>query len=135
MKPLSYQLSLVLEKVKRCLTYRYLASIEEDLNNVGLAVAKTIGGRLILCKIKNEKPCIDKFLDDYIYLTEDHKLDDSIDDRMINLLIEFIDKSHGEPSKVINKPRSWQHGPLFYNNLSIPEESIERILQDNNGEI
>lgn len=49
------------------------ASVQKELNKIGLCVVETSGNRTILCKIQNDKPALDNIILDYVFV--EHNLD------------------------------------------------------------
>ena len=91
-----------------------LFSLEEDFNNVGLTVQPTNQGKMVLCRIEDEKPVTENVSDDYIFVGSISERDIEISQRVLDCVTNFIIENSGSPATIENKSRDWQKMASLY---------------------
>lgn len=125
-KQYNSDLQELLYKIKHSVTCSCLYALEENLNGVGLTLQTTTKNRMIICKIKNNKPYCKKFMDDYIFIgvaDEDRELSK----RAIECIIEFVMNAASEPAELKDEQRSWQDGISMYGKIIVVNEDVESV--------
>lgn len=107
-------LRTILHKIEMCPNLDSLLALEPEMNQIGLTFYTTPGGKAVLCKIINGSPTITSAMSDHVVLGLIGKNNVEITDRMASCLQMFITDAASGPSKVTNKARSWQVGPVLY---------------------
>lgn len=103
----------LLEKIDKCPNIGGLFALEKGFNRVGLTIQQSSSGRVVVCKIEDNKPKCDEVFEDYIFLGR-YNDDVILEGRILDCLVDFIKKAAGEPSEIKNVPRVWQDGVRFY---------------------
>jgi len=130
--PKEYNSSLqeLIYKVKNSVTCSCLYALEDNFNSVGLTLQTTTKNRMVLCKIKNNRPYCKEFMDDYIFIgTADE--DKELSKRAIECVIEFImNAASDKPAKLKDKQRNWQDGISMYGKIIVVNEDVEAVAGD-----
>ena len=95
----------IITKVQAAIDYQTIYVMEDDFNEVGLTLQTTSNGRIILCKIKSNKPLAKNVVEDYIFFGSLKKAEDELSDRAVLKLCDFIENNKGKSSKIKNIAR------------------------------
>jgi len=87
------------ERVKRCVDWRSLFAMRSNLNNVGLDIRETAGGRMVLCRLLDGEPVLENIIEDYVFLGDSHRANEEISQRSLEMIIQFIEESTSDPQK------------------------------------
>lgn len=121
----------VIDKIKICHDYGTLHQLNEDFNSIGLALVKTVSNKMILCKIKENKPCVDKILQDYIFVGSVNEHKNELSNKFVSCLIEFIKKSNSNQSFIKYEDKNWQKMFGQYGKaVGIQMESVDMKIQE-----
>ena len=93
------------------------------MNNIGLTIQTVPNNRVILCKIANNKPSIEKPTEDYIYIGSTSTTTEITETVMLRI-IRFVASASGQKSEIKNMSREWRNGLRMYGK-SIAIESKE----------
>lgn len=128
-KQYNSDLQELIYKIRHSVTCTCLYALEENFNKVGLTLQTTTKQRMVLCKIKNNKPFCKKIMDDYIFIgvaDEDRELSS----RAIDCIVEFVMNAAGKPAKLKNKQRKWQDGISMYGKIIVVNEDVDAVAHD-----
>lgn len=126
-KEYNSELQELIYKVKHSVTCSCLFALEDNFNTVGLTLQTTTKNRMILCKIKNNKPYCKKFMDDYVFIGVADE-DKELSKRAIECVMEFVmNAASSKPAKLKQEQRSWQDGINMYGKIIVANEDVEAV--------
>lgn len=129
-KEYNSDLQELLYKVKNSVTCSCLYALEDNFNKVSLTLQTTTKNRMVLCKIKNNKPYCKEFMDDYIFIGVAEE-DRELSKRAIECISEFIMNAASEkPAKIKKEQRKWQDGISMYGKIIVVNEDVKSIAGD-----
>lgn len=121
----------IISKVHQCIDYQSLYALEEDFNKVGLTIQSTSNGRVILCRIEDNKPCATKIVEDYIFVGSLSESTKELSDRATNKIADFINNNKSVQSEVKDIARVWRNGVRMYGDtIRIVNEDVEFIADN-----
>jgi hypothetical protein len=106
----------LLDTVSRCYDYSSFYLLEDKLNEIGLTIQSTRGGKMLLCQIVDNTPWMGEPVKDHIPVGFNESIDEEIPQRLLNTILEFIETHIGDPSFVQHTDRSWNDMPKSYGN-------------------
>lgn len=106
----------LIDKVGRCIDFKSLWCMEEDVNRVGLTIQRTHQNNMILCRVQDGTPLAERIVEDYIFVGDLGHKDSEISDKARDQIVEFIKANAGQPSCVKNVARTWRNGLRLYEN-------------------
>jgi hypothetical protein len=98
--------SSVINKLKSCLNYKTMLSMEPDFNSVGLTIQQSVQGWAVLCRIVDGRPSAGSVVNDYIFLTTLDKSDAEPSERAISIISDFVLNHAGQPSTISDLPNT-----------------------------
>lgn len=120
----------IYDKLSMCVDLSSLELLEEDLNNVGLTLQHTKSDKILVCKIKENKPCIDTIFEDYMIIGYARECARKISRDTIDSLMTFIENNSGEPSKVISDGQKFDHNAILCGGSCEDKDmSVDQVLQ------
>lgn len=116
----------LLRKIKNSITCSCLYALEKDFNNVGLTLQTTTKNRMVLCKIKNNKPYCKEFLDDYIFIGTAEE-DRELSKRAVECIMEFVQGAASEPAELKQEMPKWQDNISLYGKIIVVNEDVNAV--------
>lgn len=106
----------VLRVVQRCSDWRSLYALAPELPRIGLAIIETANRHKILCRLHDNKPLLERVIDDFIFLGSSSNQHDTISPRHSELIMMFITENYGAPQKLqlSGKRNSFRVNPILY---------------------
>jgi len=123
------RLKSLLCKLEHSITCSCLHALEEDFNENGLSLQVTTKNRMILCKIKDNRPFCQEFMEDYIFVGISHE-DRELSRRAIDCIMEFVEKAASESSEIKDNIPSWQNDTMLYGKVIVVNEDVESVACD-----
>lgn len=118
----------LLRRIKACFDYQSLHAMEPNFNEVGLTIQTTAKNRMILCKIKNNKPLAKEVGLDYIFIGGLDNKDQEYSDRIEQKIIDFVLNNASNKTEIKNIARVWRNGLRVYENtIAVESEEINHI--------
>ena len=127
--PKSEDLQDLLYKLKHSITCSCLHVLEEEFNKCGLSLQTTTKNRMVLCKIKKNKPHCKEFMKDYIFIGTAEE-DRELSKRAIECIMEFVERAASDPSEVKHETPKWQDGISLYGKVILVNEDVEAVAGD-----
>ncbi len=110
----------LLNKIEKCTTYRDIYKLDKLFESNGMAVATTINGNTILCRLEEGRPCADNLIDDYIFI--EGKNDEKIDKNSREVLKYFVSANAGTQRTAPSMPSYQDNYRLYGKPISIKSE-------------
>ena len=128
--PISERLSKLLSQINKCTDYQCIYALEESFNENGLTIQSTSKNRMVLCKLRNNKPVAENVVEDYIFIGGLDNPSKELSDRVVSKICEFVKANAGDPGKVKNEARPWRNGLRMCNSIMIANEDVQEIAGD-----
>jgi len=120
----------IYEKLSMCVDLSSLEKLENEFNNVGMTLQHTKSDKILLCKIKDNKPCIDTIFEDYMIIGYARECARKISRDTLDNVSVFVENNAGEPSKIICDGQKFDHNALFgAGSMDDKDMSVDQVLQ------
>lgn len=121
--------SKVIEKLQMCPDFSSLMFLEEDFNNVGLAIHKSNNSNVMLCTISEDgKPQNDKIFENYMIIGSEKTSNIMLTDRFVECIVKFVKKVASTSNVVKSDTPDWQKNVASYG-YAIGSDSIGATKQ------
>lgn len=104
----------IMSKIEMCPDYGSLFTMEEEFNKIGLTIAPTASHKVILCKIKDNKPNATKIFEDFMFVGSHLKPELELSPRLVECISSFIKKVAGMPMVIDKNQKTWLQGLAMY---------------------
>lgn len=101
-------------KIEQCIDYQNLWAMEADFNKCGLTIQTTSNNRMILAKLRNNRPVTQEVIKDYIFVGSLQDATRELTDRAARKICDFARNASSKAGKVKNMPRVWRDGLRMY---------------------
>jgi len=101
-------------KIKMCPDYGSLFTMEEEFNKIGLTIVPTASHKVILCKIKDNKPSATKIFEDFMFIGSHKNPDNELSSRLVECISNFISKAAGTPTIIEKSKKTWLQSLAMY---------------------
>jgi hypothetical protein len=124
-------LERLLHKIRKCLNYRTLFSLESEFNKVGLTLQHTSQNWIVLCKIDDDKPLAKEVIDDFIFLAPLDQKHVELTPRALEIITDFTQNNASGAAEVADRGRTWNDGVRVYDKaIAIVNEDVSRVAQE-----
>lgn len=114
-------------QIKNCITYRDLYALENDFHNNGLYMTQTNNGTRVLCAIDDGSIKTENLFEDYIFI--EGKLSDLIPERLIEMVLVFLEQNKSNNRLTVNKPNYYKNVSLYGNALTEKKKIEEQAIR------
>lgn len=117
----------LISRVRACFDYQSLYAMEEGFNAVGLTIQTTSKNRMILCKIKDNKPVAKEVGVDYIFIGGLDKTEE-YSERVEQKIVDFIMNNAAGKAQIKDTARVWRNGLRMYQStIAVESEEIKCV--------
>lgn len=118
----------LINRIKSCIDYQSIYSMEDGFNSVGLTIQSTAKNRMILCKLVDNIPKAEEAGIDYIFIGGLDISTNEISERVEQKIIDFVLNNAGEEQTVKGVQRLWKNGLKMYESTIVLEsEDVQYI--------
>lgn len=108
------EIERVTEQINQSADYQGVYVLESSLNKIGLTIQTTTNNRMILCKLRDNKPLVENVVDDYIFIGSLDTATKGLSECAVNKIVDFVRVSAGPAGSLKNVPRIWHNGLKIY---------------------